>query len=247
MWRLSIPASVSITGKQVRRWFDSKTKALTEVKRLTEHQKQVGSSAKLLDAARIIEASDCWDELDKAFQSLQSQPTPPGTLKRIVQQEIKLMQQRAKSISLDQLFSSYNEKLLRMHRTDNYREQYRWLKGYFDWTIDKRVSDLTVSDINVAFSHLPAGNRNSNTRLLRALLSWAVKNEWAKSNVASQIEFIHQPKQDIQPPLPNDVNTRLLMQCTQNMRAAGTSCGPHKKRLIDNDHPKLSGRSRQPF
>jgi hypothetical protein len=31
MWRLSIPASVSITGKQVRRWFDSKAKALAEL------------------------------------------------------------------------------------------------------------------------------------------------------------------------------------------------------------------------
>ena len=31
---------------------------------------------------------------------------------------------------------------------------------YFDWTIDKRVSDLTVSDITVAFAYLPHGNRN---------------------------------------------------------------------------------------
>jgi hypothetical protein len=35
---LSIPASVSITGKQVRRWFESKTKALAEVDRLKKHQ-----------------------------------------------------------------------------------------------------------------------------------------------------------------------------------------------------------------
>jgi integrase len=99
MWRLSIPATVSITGKQAKRWFDSRKQALAEVDRLRKHQQQVGSSAKLLDAGRIIEAADAWNLLDKAFQS-QSQPAPPGTLRRIVQEEIKVMQQRAKSITL---------------------------------------------------------------------------------------------------------------------------------------------------
>jgi hypothetical protein len=42
MWRLSIPASVSITGTQVRRWFDSKAKALAEADRLKKHRKEFG-------------------------------------------------------------------------------------------------------------------------------------------------------------------------------------------------------------
>ena len=88
MWRLSIPATVSVTGKQAKRWFDSRKQALAEVDRLKKHQQQVGSSAKLLDAGRIIEAADAWNLLDKAFQA---QPAPPGTLRRIVQQEIKVM------------------------------------------------------------------------------------------------------------------------------------------------------------
>jgi integrase len=216
MWRLSVPASVSITGKQVRRWFDSKTKALAEVDRLKKHQKQVGSSAKLLDAGRIIEASDCWNELDKAFQSFQSQSTPPGTLRRIVQQEIKVMQERAKSITLAELFEDYDLKLRRTHKSDNYRRQFVWLKGYLDLVHHKKISDLTETDITVAFAHLPDGNRNSNLRLLRALLNYAVQKGWAQSNPASQIEFIHRPKQDIQPPLPNEVVQRMLDDAAKN-------------------------------
>ena len=216
MWRLTIPATVSITGKQAKRWFGSRKKALAEVDRLKKHQQQVGSSARLLDAGRIIEASDCWTELDKDFQSLQSQPTPPGTLLRIVQKEIRLMQQRAKSITLEKLFESYDLKLQRTHKSDNYRKQFVWLKGYLDLVHQKKVSDLTVSDITVAFAHLPDGNRNSNLRLLRALLNYAVLKGWTQSNVANQLEFIHKPKQDIQPPLPNEVVQRMLDEAAAN-------------------------------
>jgi integrase len=216
MWRLTIPATVSISGKQAKRWFDSRKKALAEVDRLKQHQKQVGSSAKLLDAGRIIEASDCFTELDKIFQSLQSQPTPPGTLKRIVLQEIKLMQQRAKSISVEQLFSSYDLKLQRTHKSDNYRKQFSWLKGYLDLVHRKKVSDLKLSDITVAFAHLPDGNRNSNLRLLRALLNYAVLKGWTESNIGNQIEFVHQPKTDIQPPLPNEVVQKMLDDAATN-------------------------------
>ena len=215
MWRLTIPATVSITGKQAKRWFDSRKKALAEVDRLKQHQKQVGSSAKLLDAGRIIEASDAWSELDKAFHQ-RNQTAPPGALRRIVQQEIKLMHQQDKSITVEQLFSSYDLKLQRTHKSDNYRKQFVWLKGYLDLVHQKKVSDLRLSDITVAFAHLPPGNFNSNLRLLRALLSYAVQKGWTQSNLATQIEFIHQPKQDIQPPLPNEVVRRMLDEAAAN-------------------------------
>ena len=78
------------------------------------------------------------------------------------------MRQRAKSITLEELFESYDEKLQRMHGTDNYRKGFRWLKGYLHFVIDKRVSDLTVGDAEIALAHRPAGNRNFNLRLLRA-------------------------------------------------------------------------------
>ena len=213
MWRLSVPASVSLTGKQVRRWFGSRKAALAEVDRLKKNQQQVGSSAKLLDAGRIIEAADAWNLLDKAFQS---DPAPPGSLRRIVQQEIKVMQQRAKSISLAELFEDYDLKLRRTHKSDNYRRQFVWLKGYLDLVHQKKVSDLTETDITVAFAHLPDGNRNSNLRLLRALLNYAVAKGWTQSNPAAQIEFIHRPKQDIQPPLPNEVVQRMLDHAAEN-------------------------------
>ena len=65
------------------------------------------------------------------------------------------MQQRAKSITLEKLFESYDLKLQRTHKSDNYRKQFVWLKGYLDLVHQKKVSDLTVSDITVAFAHLP--------------------------------------------------------------------------------------------
>ena len=52
--------------------------------------------------------------------------------------------------------------------------------------------------------------------LLRALLNYAVLKGWTQSNIANQIEFIHQPKQDIQPPLPNEVVQRMLDEAAAN-------------------------------
>jgi hypothetical protein len=53
-------------------------------------------------------------------------------MRQIIQKEIKLIRRRQASITLEKLFESYDLKLQRMHRSDNCRKQYRWLKGYFD-------------------------------------------------------------------------------------------------------------------
>ncbi len=151
-WRLSIPATVSITGRQERRWFDSRKEAQAEVDRLKLHQKQVGSSAKLLDASRLLEAADAW------------------------------------------------------------------LKSYLDLVHQKKVSDLTVSDITVAFAHLPDGNRNSNVH--RPLVKWeAAPGEKTKDQIFEEIlrfigrheEISHQQVQQVLwPPIPSQEEPREL-------------------------------------
>jgi hypothetical protein len=78
------------------------------------------------------------------------------------------MAQHAKSITLEELFADYDLKLLRTHKSEGYRKQFGWLKGYLKYDIDKKVSDLKEPDITSAFVHLPHGNRNSNLRCQRS-------------------------------------------------------------------------------
>ena len=49
------------------------------------------------------------------------------------------MRQRQASITLEKLFESYDLKLQRTHKSDNYRKQFSWLKGYLDLVHQKKV------------------------------------------------------------------------------------------------------------
>ena len=102
-----------------------------------------------------------------------------------------------KSITLTALFDDYLAKLRRIDRSENYLKQFRWLRGYMDFWLESKVSDLTAGNIKMSLQKLPSGNFNSNLRLLRAVLNHGVKNSWLKSNPALSIDFVHRAKKEV--------------------------------------------------
>jgi integrase len=207
MWRLIIPASISQTGQRQRKWYASRQQAEAAVKQFQHHRKEFGASGggKLLEASRLLEATDCWKLLDESG----STPASPGEMRKIILHEVKARQERDKSISLDACFDDYLAKLQRQNRSANYFKQYKWCRSYFHWISDKKVSDLTVQDIRMAFFKLPDGNFNSNLSLIKAILNHSVKLGYAKSNVALQIERRTRPHIEVEV-LPNDVVEAML-------------------------------------
>jgi site-specific recombinase XerD len=88
-------------------------------------------------------------------------------------------------------------KLKRINRPENYLKQFRWLRGYLNFWLETKVSDMTLGNIKFSLQKLLSGNFNSNLRLLRAALNHGVKNSWLKSNPALSIDFAHRVKVEV--------------------------------------------------
>jgi integrase len=80
---------------------------------------------------------------------------------------------------------------------------------------DTKVSDITPDNIKFSFSKLPAGNFNSNLRLLRAVLNFGLKQGFLKTNAALSLDFIHLEKQEVTCLHPTIVE-KMLRHAQQN-------------------------------
>ena len=192
-WRLNLPAEISPSGKRERHLFKEHSEALAEANKIKKVRRDFGGSVKMLPANRLIEAIESWDLLDEVF----SKEAPSGSLRRIVLPECKAIKDRQKSITLSALFDDYLAKLKRINRSENYLKQFRWLRGYLDFWLQTKVSDITSGNIKMSLQKLPSGNFNSNLRLLRAVLTHGVKNSWLKTNPALSLDFAHRVKVEV--------------------------------------------------
>jgi hypothetical protein len=61
----------------------------------------------------------------------------------------------------------------------------------------RKVSDLTPGNIEFSLGKLPSGNFNSNLRLLRAVLSYGIKQGFPKASRALPLEFVHRLKVEV--------------------------------------------------
>ncbi len=191
-WRLNLPAQISPSGRRERHLFAKHHEALAEANKLRTTFQDFGRSINMLPANRLVEAIECWQKLDELLGE-----APSGALRRIVLQECKAIKNRQSSITVGALFDSYVEKLKRIERSEDYVKQFRWLKAYFDFWLETKVSDLTPGNIKLSLQKLPSGNFNSNLRLLRAVLNHGVKNSWLNTHPALSIDFAHRAKKEV--------------------------------------------------
>jgi hypothetical protein len=66
-----------------------------------------------------------------------------------------------------------------------------------DFWLETKVSELTPGNIKFALQKLPAGNFNSNLRLLRAVFNHGIKNSWLKSNPALSVDLIYRVRPEV--------------------------------------------------
>ena len=192
-WRLDFPPDISPSGKRERRWYKQHHEALAVRNKLLKVRRELGSSFEMLPHNRLIESIEVW----KALDELSGGDAPSGSLRRIVLREAKAIKDREKSITLSALFDDYLAKLRRTDRSENYLKQFRWLRGYLDFWLETKVSDITPGNIKMSLQKLPSGNFNSNLRLLRAVLNHGVKGSWLRQNPALSLDFVHRPKVEV--------------------------------------------------
>ena len=192
-WRLNLPAAISPSGKRERHLFKRHSEALAEAEKIRKIRRDYGGSFNMLPANRHNEAVECWKILDE----LHGGDAPWGSLRRIVLREAKAVKDRQKSITLAALFDDYIAKLKRRHRSENYLKQFRWLRGYMDFWLETKVTEITSGNLKFSLQKLPSGNFNANVKLLRALFEHAIQNSWLRSNPAKELELVHRPKVEV--------------------------------------------------
>jgi integrase len=212
-WRLNLPWTISPSGKRERHLFKQKHEALAEANKIRTIHRDYGRSFNLLPFNRHNEAVECWKILDDLYNG----NAPWGSLRRIVLRESKAIKERQTSITLGALFDSYVDKLKRMHRAENYVKGYHYLRGYMDFWLETKVSDLTAGNIKFSLGKLPSGHFNSNLRLLRAVLGHGVKLGYLKSNPTLNLEFVHRERVEVKP-LPNAIVRGMLTDAATSKR-----------------------------
>src|SRR5262245_27045857 len=109
VWRLNVPASISPTGKRQRMFFPEHWKALAAAKSFKQHYNEFGLSSVALSPPRRIESAQCWELLDEAFEG----SARPGAMREIIAKAVAARKESSKSITLDQLFELYVDKMKR--------------------------------------------------------------------------------------------------------------------------------------
>jgi integrase len=248
-WHLNLPAKISPSGRRERHYFEKHSDALAEANKIRQVFHDYGRSIKMLPANRLLESIEVWDLLDEAAGVSVSS----GTLRRIVIAEVNKRKAREKSITLNALFDDYLAKLKKINRSEGYMKQFRWLRGFMDFWLETKVSDLTPGNIKFSLQKLPSGNFNSHLRLLRAVLNHGIKNGWLKTNPALSLDFAHREKQEVTCLHPSVVE-RMFRHAQQNdielipSFAIGFFCGLREAELwrmswksvnLDDPHPHV--------
>jgi hypothetical protein len=125
-WRLNIPGSISSTGKRQRLYFEKQWQALAAANNLRKHHDQFGFSARMLSPSQSIEAKECWDLLG-------GDDAPPGSMRKIILKAVQAQKESEASITLDELFNQYAERMKRIGRSRNYLAQIGYARKVFDF------------------------------------------------------------------------------------------------------------------
>jgi hypothetical protein len=109
-YTFNLPASLSPTGKRQRPFFDKHWEALAAKNNLLKHYTEFGLSSVALPPTRRIESEQCWQMLDEVHEG----NAPPGSMREIIAKAVKAMRESSKSITLDELFNLYIERIKRI-------------------------------------------------------------------------------------------------------------------------------------
>ena len=147
-WFVSIPPSLSKTGKRARLFFKNRAEALRASRRLKERHAKFGVSLSNLDPVRLGEASE-------AYKLLDAQNRPYSLLSIVREVNIQRTAQQTRSKSTPDVFWEYIES--KGYLSQIHKDQIRTIAKKFG---DSPISDVESSHLEQLLSPLSDGSRN---------------------------------------------------------------------------------------
>lgn len=175
-WRVSIPPKLSETGKRQRRFFQSKTEAAGEIKRIKIRQENHGTAAKLLTPSDEEQAAAALKLLKKAGEEKQ--------LVEIVQEYLQRKVDDEASVTLTHCWNEYVKGTEGRHKKNLERTLKR-----FESVGGTLVSKLTAKEIEGCLEGASDTYWNAMLREVKAVLNFAKldKHGWLKKNPADEL------------------------------------------------------------
>lgn len=176
-WCINIPASMTPDGRRVRRFFETRDDARVFAERTSVQYKNEGTFALGLNAEQRSAAA-------RAFRMIEAAGL--DDLTEVVRQGIDTIGSRNASRPLGEVFDRY---LRARARSPVYQKSLKRSRKFWKEQEKTLVADLNTEIIETRLVGLAPSYRNSLLRELRAVLAFAVRRGWSRSNPVTNVDL----------------------------------------------------------
>jgi len=200
-WKVDLSAKVSESGTRERHFFKTKRAAEGFIDQQEVRLTNVGTDSALLTPAQREAAL-------KSFSLLGD--VNPMALVEVVNEWLERRAASEASVTMAELWDTFAAE--KKGKSPHYHRQIRSTRNRFSGIDEKMVSEIRQADIEEALAGFPPTAFNGYLRVIRAVLNFAVKRDWAKENASKKIDFSETANREVEI-LTNNQVARLLVAC----------------------------------
>jgi integrase len=219
-WRLFVPAYLSETGKGRSLFFKTQAQAKTAANALKVRTQNFGRSLVELSPARMGEAAQVFDELDRNF--------PGVTLIEVYRVYAGQQRERTASVSFEKAFDEFLA--LPKRRNAKYRKALTHLREKYSFLADQQICDIKPEQLAKVLNALPPSSRNAQMRVLRAIFNLGIRRGWLVRNPIAALDFAQIDRREVEIFEPEAVEKMLNYALASDLTLLpwlvfGTFCG----------------------
>jgi len=178
-WCVNVPSVLSPTGERQRLFFANKIEAENECERLKTRRINFGHSLSSLSAARIAEASACYQRLD--------QEAPGVTLTAALTGFLEGYHARTASVTMATLWDRFIAS--KSTASPPYKQKLKSTAKRLTSLLAMMASDIIPKDIEKAIAGFPPSSKNAVLAYLRGAFNFGIRAGVVQQNPVDRIEF----------------------------------------------------------
>lgn len=207
-WKVELPASLSLVGKRVRRFFTSKAQAdefaSRERIRIANFGVQ-GVTGGILSPAQVEQAKGAFDLL-----------APLGvSLNEAVADYVARRRACEASVAFEDAFHAFRQV---GRRSDSYRRSLRQTQNRLTALHGCLLNTITPAMLEAALDGMTPSVRNFTLRILGGLFMFGMKRGWCLENPCKRVDMAHREPKEIEVYSPDEV--RRIMETTAEQEPA---------------------------
>ena len=199
-WCVNVPAALSSTGKRQRLFFNSEREAKVECEVVKTRKINFGHSLSSLSAARIAEASACYQRLDTE--------APGITLSAAVMDFLESHRARTASIPMSILWERFIAS--KSTASNPYKQNLKATAKRLDSLLGMIASDITLEAIEKAIVGFPPSSRNAVLAYLRGAFNFGIRVGVVQKNPVDRMDFTTIVRDETEVLTPETVENLLL-------------------------------------